>query len=99
MAGNIQPEAGCGNERNDDSNKRRVILEEKYFRRIDRFGGDAAKFREWKFELLVSIGQVDEELGNDLKLMLAKGHDDNWDPTKNADISFKLHDKYTKVWL
>ncbi len=83
-----------GNKNNgEDGNKRRVIWDEKYFPRIDRSGGDTAKFRGWKFELLVSIGQVDEELGNDLKLILTKGHDDNCDPTKDADISLKLHDK------
>ena len=40
----------------------KVLLEEKHFRRIDQFSGDAQVFRSWLFDLLVSIGWVDGEL-------------------------------------
>jgi hypothetical protein len=40
----------------------RVILEEKYFRRNDKFEDNVSKFRPWVFDLLVSVGQVDQGL-------------------------------------
>eukprot|EP00973_Karenia_brevis_P015958 2181849-Karenia_brevis.AAC.1 len=41
----------------DDS--RGVCLDEKYFRRIEKYGGDPVQFRMWVFNLKVAIGQVD----------------------------------------
>ena len=31
----------------------KIVLEEKYFRRMDKFDGDATKFRAWIFDLQV----------------------------------------------
>eukprot|EP00973_Karenia_brevis_P050779 7053694-Karenia_brevis.AAC.1 len=39
---------------------KRSTLEEKYFRRMDKFGGDSSKFRLWLFNLGVAIGSVDK---------------------------------------
>ena len=36
----------------------RVLLEEKHFRRIDKFVGEAAKWQEWLFSLCVAVGTV-----------------------------------------
>ena len=38
-------------------NKGSVVLDEKYFRRMEKFEGDPSKFRGWLFDLLVAIGQ------------------------------------------
>ena len=40
----------------------KVILEERYFRRMEQFGGDLSRLRGWTFDLLVAIGQVDKGL-------------------------------------
>eukprot|EP00973_Karenia_brevis_P046182 6399930-Karenia_brevis.AAC.1 len=37
--------------------KRKVCLDGKYFRRIEKYGGDPAHFRMWAFNLKVAIGQ------------------------------------------
>ena len=39
-----------------------VHLDEKYFRRVDKFDGDPSKYRGWIFELVVALGQVDGDL-------------------------------------
>ena len=38
---------------------KRVILDQKYFQRVDKFKGNPAKFRSWIFDLLTSIGSID----------------------------------------
>ena len=60
--------------------RQRVTLEEKYFRRIDKFDGDVKKFPGWRFDVLVAIGQVDKELASELGSLLKKGLTDKWDP-------------------
>ena len=36
----------------------KVVLEEKYFRRIEKFGGDPGNWQEWLFGVCVAIGAV-----------------------------------------
>ena len=36
----------------------KVLLEEKYFRRIEKFSGEAAKWQEWLFGVCVAVGAV-----------------------------------------
>ena len=45
-----------------DGVNRRVVLDEKYFCRIDKFDGDLNKCKGWLFDLLVVLGQVDRQL-------------------------------------
>ena len=47
---------------NSGYQKRKTVLDERFFRRVDTFEGDAQKYRDWKFNLLVGIGQADPEL-------------------------------------
>ena len=39
----------------------KVLLDEKYFRRIDKFAGEPSKWQEWLFALLVAVGSVAAE--------------------------------------
>ena len=48
----------------------RVVLDEKYFRRCDKFEGNPAKFKSWMFDLITAIGSVDQSLARDLKVQL-----------------------------
>ena len=82
-----KPDTGETKQRN------RVVLEEKYFRRVEKFDGEPTKFRGWIFNLLVSIGQVDEQLGKELKLVFSKGHDENWDPELDVELkrTYTIH--------
>ena len=41
-------------------------------RRIEKFEGDAQKFRSWMFDFLVTVGSIDSELAKELKELL--GH-------------------------
>ena len=47
-----------------------MVLDEKCFRRIERFDRDLQKFRGWLFEVLVAIGQVDAALAKELEKMV-----------------------------
>eukprot|EP00973_Karenia_brevis_P015779 2160582-Karenia_brevis.AAC.1 len=37
--------------------KPKVILEEKYFRRMEKFSGDMSGYRMWMFNFTVALGQ------------------------------------------
>ena len=39
----------------------KVLLEEKYFRRIEKYSGDASKWQEWLFGVCVAVGAVSPE--------------------------------------
>ena len=43
-----------------ESNKQ-VLLDEKYFWRMDKFEGNSNTFRGWFFDLNVAVGSVDKE--------------------------------------
>ena len=48
----------------------RVVLDEKYFRRCDKFDGTPAKFKSWVFDLITAVGSVDQSLAGDLRGLL-----------------------------
>ena len=45
----------------------RVVLDEKYFRRREKFDGTFAKFKSWVFDLITAVGSVDQSLAGDMK--------------------------------
>ena len=47
-----------------------VVLDEKHFRRCDKFEGNPAKFKSWMFDLATAIEYVDHGLAKDLKLQM-----------------------------
>ena len=82
-------------EENQTSGRRnRVILEEKYFRRVMAFEGDFAKFRGWLFDLNVAIGQVDKELAGELERLLKIPDQDKWRPEEDRFLRRELYEKY-----
>ena len=80
---------------------KRVVLDEKYFRRVDKFTGDSAKFRGWYFDLMVNIGQVDRDLSAALEKMVTRWNSGNqkevakWDPVLHGEIKDDLYRKYS----
>jgi len=81
------------NPSNPDQNKR-VTLDEKYFRRCEKFDGDTFKFRAWLFDLLVAIGQIDGTLYDSLKDMLYRARDEEFDPASYEGVNHQLYEKY-----
>jgi hypothetical protein len=75
-------------------------LDERNFRRMDKFDSDVGKYRGWRFDLLVGIGQVDDRLGREIKKMLGKVGDvkgvisDHWDPVGDGGMPRDLHENY-----
>ena len=47
--------------------KGRVVLDEMYFRNVEKFDGDNRWYRSFMFDLLVAVGRVDDRLNVELK--------------------------------
>jgi hypothetical protein len=45
-------------------------LDEKHFRRVDKFKGDKDKYKSWMYEVLTAIGVVDTRLQKELKVLM-----------------------------
>ena len=73
---------------------KKVALEEKYFRRMDKFEGDAAKYRSWMFDLGVAIGGIDEELASELERLSRLEDGDKWNPGEDLDMRDEMYRKY-----
>ena len=77
----------------------RCILEEKNFRRIERFDGEVSKFRTWKFDLAMAIGQVDSKFAVVLDDWLSKVDSEvtglKWNPKEDSHLDRVYYDKYT----
>lgn len=56
--GVYRKEAGDGGERQE---RQKVILEEKHFRRIEKYNGEAGKWQEWLFGVCVAVSGVAAE--------------------------------------
>ena len=50
----------------------RVLLDEKQFRRCDKFEGNPAKLKSWMYDLITAVGSVDQSLARDLMVQLKK---------------------------
>ena len=80
--------------------KQGVVLDEKYFRRVDKFDGDLDKYRSWVFEVVVALAQVDGDLSKMVE-KLVMGREDivgkvpvgQWDAAKT--VGDDMHRKYT----
>ena len=72
--------------RKPDEDKHRVLLEEKYFRRMEVFEGDRSKFRNWVFDFLVQVGIVDKGLARELKKLTMKINEDKWNPEGDPEV-------------
>ena len=83
-----------GQEKQSSDKRNRVVLEEKYFRRVTAFEGDFAKFRGWLFDLSVAIGQVDKELAGELERLVKTSDQDKWRPEEDRFLRRDLYDKY-----
>eukprot|EP00973_Karenia_brevis_P025049 3453419-Karenia_brevis.AAC.1 len=70
--------------------KRKVVLDEKYFRRIDKYAGDSTQLRMWIFNLKVALGQVDSDLAQEVsKIPMredASRFPSDWDPANDASV-------------
>ena len=80
----------------------KVILDEKYFRRVDRYDGDVGKYKSWRFDLFVALGQVDKELEGELRGVLrrweksdTKSTPDKWEPGMDRELNQEVYKKYS----
>eukprot|EP00973_Karenia_brevis_P032209 4440098-Karenia_brevis.AAC.1 len=73
-------------------------LEEKYFRRIDKFSGEPNQFRTCMFNIKVSLGQVDHRLAEEVNKIFSredrKRFPMDWDPARDEHIDKAIYDKY-----
>eukprot|EP00973_Karenia_brevis_P075378 10472122-Karenia_brevis.AAC.1 len=81
----------------DKEFKSKAILDEKYFRRMDKFTGDMGAYRMWMFNFTVAIGQVDGKLSDEIRKLINRSDlgklPESWDPSGDPGIH---SDTYTK---
>ena len=89
-----------GEEKEGEGKYKSNKLDERYFRKMDKFDGDQTKYRMWRYDLLVCIGQVDHPLCNEIKSMLGKAGEttgvlpEKWDPVEDGMIPLTMYEKY-----
>ena len=49
-----------------------VLLDEKYFRRLNKFTGEANAYRSWLFDLVMVLNQIDSELADQVNKVVAE---------------------------
>ena len=72
----------------------KIILDERYFRKLSVYDGSPEKFRGWVFQLTSSIGCVDGSLAKEVRELLSRGLDDSWDPKEDNEIDEYLYHQY-----
>jgi hypothetical protein len=70
-------------------------LDEKHFRRMDKFEGDVGKFRSWIFDLEVALGSIDSELGKVVKALLRENIPDPSEANMDQNLDQDTQDKYS----
>eukprot|EP00973_Karenia_brevis_P021131 2905973-Karenia_brevis.AAC.1 len=78
---------------------KRVTLEEKYFRRMSKFGGEMSQFRMWMFNLGVALGTVDRKLAEEIKKLIKRDDykklPEDWNPKVDRGIDRETYSKYS----
>ena len=49
-----------------------VALDEKHFRRLDKFSGEAALYRGWLFDLVMALNQIDPDLAKEVNKVVSE---------------------------
>ena len=79
-----------------------VMLDEKYFRRLDKFNGDIELHRGWSFDPVMALNQLDSSLSKEInKVLGACGNEgEKWDHEgrMDPDIWERYHNElYTVI--
>jgi len=53
---------GKGGGKMDRGGEKKVVLEERHFRRIEKLEGNEEKWEKWWFDMTTAVGGVDQEL-------------------------------------
>ena len=72
-----------------------VVLDEKFFRRMDKFDGDLGKFRAWIFDLEVALGSIDSELGKTVRALLREHIPDPSEANMDQALDQETQDTYS----
>ena len=51
----------------------RVVLDEKYFRRCDKFEGNPTNLKSWMFDLVTAVSSVDQSVARELDAIKNEG--------------------------
>ena len=73
----------------------RVVLEEKYFRRMDKFDGDLGNFRAWIFDLEVTLGSIDSELDKTVGALVREHIPDPSEANMDQALDQETQDTYS----
>ena len=70
-------------------------LDEKHFRRLEKFDGDRGKYREWLFNLEEVLGRVDTDLGKTVKELLRENIPDPSETQMDSHLDQEMQDNYS----
>ena len=77
-----------------------MVLDEKYFRRVEKFDGELDKYRGWIFDIVVALAQVDGELSKEVEKLVMGREDivgkvsvERWDAENT--VGKDIHRKYS----
>ena len=73
----------------------RVVLEEKYFRRIDKFGGETSDWQEWLFNLCVAVSGVSRDCVRAMETVVQNANVTLKPQTIGTILQKDLLDKYS----
>jgi len=89
---------GIGEDRFGTRPKDRATLDERYFRRVDKFDGDIKNYVAWRFDFLVALGQADMKLVDQINHMIrlpgSKKIDKDWDTVRDGQIDREVYQTY-----
>ena len=89
---------GGGYPQGGNARQPKVLLDEKDFRRVDKFDGEPAKFRGWLFDVFTALNHIDSLLAADLHGLLARdainGKAEKWEPGLDLDCDHHRYVKY-----
>ena len=71
----------------------RPALDEKYFRRMDKFKGDVGKFGSWLFDHEVALGSIDSDLGIAINSLLRETIPELSETVMNDHSAFHTQEK------
>ena len=85
--------------------EKKVILDERLFRKVPMFSGDTSKCRGWYFDLMVVIGMADNKFAVEIKRFMKDmsvpgrlGENDNaenWTDLDDLNLDLTLYDKFS----
>eukprot|EP00973_Karenia_brevis_P040282 5564245-Karenia_brevis.AAC.1 len=86
----FEEKSGVSHKKDQSDERKKVVLDAKYFRRMDKFAGQESQFRMWMSNLGVALGQVDSQFAEEIRRLIsredARRLPNNWNPKEDVEV-------------